>query len=268
MNASTQHVERRPGLAAVFSSLSAAGMLLALGAGCQSSPAPGVAKRESTTVPVIVPAFDPAKTVECWAKLCVTAEEWRNAIDAVHLANPLPQIGNKPSEEQFERFLAAWAKRTRAMRQTSGAFNAGLTHLPVFGVHKDLVEHIKLLHSIEPVWQARIEAEDRNILENQELWRKAGGGKAYWLSAQAWFGAAGQFILDKVNNPVAESNAFRDGKAELQKLPAKWRKSVDDVEQAQKELDKKFLEISTANVDVRSRLSNALGKDLPPIPLR
>lgn len=80
MNANTQYVERRPSLETVIGFLSFAGILLAFGAGCQTSPASRITERENTTVPVIVPTFDHAKTVECWATLCKVAEDLRNAL--------------------------------------------------------------------------------------------------------------------------------------------------------------------------------------------
>ncbi|NDE99073.1 MAG: hypothetical protein EB034_12470 [Verrucomicrobia bacterium] len=215
------------------------------------------------------PAFDTAKTSECWTKVCKLMEEWSEAVRAADRANPMPQFTGKLSETERSSRIELWGTRSRALQQTSGAFEYGLSHLPVVGIHKELTEHVKLLHSAIPIWTARFEAEQACISASQEVLRTLGGGKGYLLGAKIFFGAVGDFLLDKWNNPVAESDAFRNGRAETEKVPAKMRKIEEDFQQAHQRLMEKMQEITNANIKLRNSLSVELGTDLPPIePLR
>lgn len=244
-----------------------AALIIAGGAGCKTSPNSGVSTAGAPVTPIVTLGFDIARTGECWAKVCKLAEEWNNAIQAANRDNPMPQFTAKLSDAERLSRLESWAKRSRALQQTSQAFESGLTELPVLGVHKDLTEHVKLLHSAIPVWTARFEAEQRSIAELDEVVRTLGGVKGYLQGAKIFFGSIGNFFLDKANT-TAESNAFRDGRAEIQKVPANIRKTQEEFERAEERLTQKLQAIANANIDLRNRLSVALGRDLPPIPLR
>ena len=245
-----------------------AGLVIVGEAGCKTSPSAGVSTAGVPATPIATLGFDIARTGECWTKVCKLAEEWNAAVQTANRDNPMPEFTAKLSDAERLSRLENWSKRSRALQQTSQAFGDGLTELPVLGVHKDLTEHVKLLHSVIPVWATRFEAEQRSISELHEVVRTLGGGKGYLQGAKIFFGSIGNFVLDKANNPKAESNAFRNGRAEVEKVPANIRKTQEEFERAEERFTQKLQAIANANIDLRNRISVTLGRDLPPIPLR